>query len=138
MTESKRAIATDLKKLDAHVVQPSEYEDMPEWTDEELAAADVHEGGKLVRRGRPPSARRKIPVKVRLDPDLVAKLRASGRGWQTRINDTLRRLVLGKPVPPGAVVRLKLGRTAKRATRGGTKNTKIMKTRRHAAKAKRA
>jgi hypothetical protein len=27
------------------------YIEAPEWTDEELARADVHEGGKLIRRG---------------------------------------------------------------------------------------
>ncbi len=32
----------------------------------------------------------KEPVKSRLDAGLVAALRESGEGWQTRINDTLR------------------------------------------------
>ena len=154
MNENKRALATDLKKLDAHVVRPSEYEDAPELTDEQLAAADAHEGGKLVRRGRPRSPHRKMPVKVRLDPELVAKLRASGAGWQTRINEALRALMLNKRVPAGAVVRLKLAgavratgakamETTKRIARvkaGGAKGAKAMKTapRRHTPKAKRA
>ncbi len=42
-----------------------------------------------VLRGRPKSAVHKIPVKVRLDPHVVEFFRASGRGWQTRMNDTL-------------------------------------------------
>jgi uncharacterized protein (DUF4415 family) len=49
------------------------------------------------RAGRPPvrqsgslSAQTKQPVKLRLDPDVLAALRASGDGWQTRINDMLR------------------------------------------------
>ncbi|NYT67190.1 BrnA antitoxin family protein [Pusillimonas noertemannii] len=29
-------------------------------------------------------------MKIRLDADVVTALRASGNGWQTRINDTLR------------------------------------------------
>jgi uncharacterized protein (DUF4415 family) len=29
-------------------------------------------------------------VKLRLDPDVLAALRATGDGWQTRVNDTLR------------------------------------------------
>lgn len=49
-----------------------------------------------LRRGRPPAAVVKQPVKLRLDPDLLAALRASGPGWQTRVNDLLRRAVLGK------------------------------------------
>ena len=32
----------------------------------------------------------KEAVKLRLDADVLAALRASGDGWQTRINDTLR------------------------------------------------
>ena len=32
----------------------------------------------------------KEPVKLRLDPDVLAALRATGDGWQTRINDMLR------------------------------------------------
>jgi uncharacterized protein (DUF4415 family) len=91
MPKNKNAIATDLKRLDAHVVQPHEYEDAPELTDTQLAAADVHEGGKLIRRGRPPSPTRKQSVKLRIDPDVLAVWRASGPGWQTRINDTLKR-----------------------------------------------
>ena len=95
MSENKRGIATDLKALDAHVVSQDEYEDAPELTDEQLAEADLHEGGKLIRRGRPPSETRKQPVKIRLDPDLLAALRAAGPGWQTRLNALLRKAVLG-------------------------------------------
>lgn len=43
-----------------------------------------------VRMGRPPKADRKESVKLRLDPDLLEALRATGDGWQTRVNDTLR------------------------------------------------
>jgi uncharacterized protein (DUF4415 family) len=32
----------------------------------------------------------KEPVKIRLDADVLQALRATGDGWQTRINDTLR------------------------------------------------
>ena len=48
------------------------------------------------RRGRPPAALAKIPVKLRLDPDVLTCLRESGRGWQTRVNDLLRDHVFGK------------------------------------------
>ncbi|MCX7235165.1 MAG: BrnA antitoxin family protein [Burkholderiales bacterium] len=43
-----------------------------------------------MRRGRPRAAVSKTPIKIRLDADVLAALRASGDGWQTRINDTLR------------------------------------------------
>lgn len=45
------------------------------------------------RRGRPVGsvqAVTKEPVKLRLDPDVLAALRASGDGWQTRVNEMLR------------------------------------------------
>jgi uncharacterized protein (DUF4415 family) len=32
-------------------------------------------------------------VSMRLDPDLVAHLRSSGKGWQTKVNAALRSLV---------------------------------------------
>lgn len=65
-------------------------DDAPEITDEWIAGADLYEGDKLIRRGRPKSAAPKEPVKLRLDPDVLAALRATGDGWQTRINDMLR------------------------------------------------
>ncbi len=33
---------------------------------------------------------RKVPVSIRLDADLLAALRATGRGWQSRANAMLR------------------------------------------------
>jgi len=51
----------------------------------------------MARRGRPVGSTKpdtKVAVKMRLDPDLVAALRASGRGWQTRANQILRERVL--------------------------------------------
>lgn len=34
--------------------------------------------------GRPVQAIHKVPITLRLDPDVVAAWRASGKGWQTR------------------------------------------------------
>ena len=45
------------------------------------------------RRGRPMGSKQDVTkeaVKIRLDADVMAALRASGDGWQTRINDALR------------------------------------------------
>jgi uncharacterized protein (DUF4415 family) len=86
------AIGSDLAKVDAHVIQPEEYEEAPEWTDEMFARADLYHGDKLVRRGRPPQgAAPKEAIKLRLDADVLAHFRSGGPGWQTRINDALRR-----------------------------------------------
>ena len=44
----------------------------------------------LVRRGRPLGSGSKTQVTLRLDVEVVEKFRASGEGWQTRINDALK------------------------------------------------
>jgi uncharacterized protein (DUF4415 family) len=65
-------------------------DDAPELTDEWFDSADYYEGQKLVRRGRPKSDSPKEAVSLRLDPDVVAHYRATGPGWQSRINEALR------------------------------------------------
>ena len=44
------------------------------------------------RLGRPPLAQdlRKRRVTIMLDPDIIDRLKAGGRGWQTRANALLR------------------------------------------------
>lgn len=72
--------------------------DNPEITDAEVAqlrpAAEVLPPelfAKLVNRGgRPKAEVTKVPVKLRLDPDVVEALRRTGAGWQTRVNDLLK------------------------------------------------
>lgn len=44
----------------------------------------------LVRRGRPLGSGSKTQVTLRLDVEVVEKFRATGDGWQTRINDALK------------------------------------------------
>lgn len=48
------------------------------------------------KRGRPAVIGGKRAVKIRLDNDIVDSYRASGPGWQTRINDTLRKALTDK------------------------------------------
>ena len=98
MPESKRAIYTDLAKLDAHEVRPEEYEDIPELTDEWFEKADLYHGDVLIRRGRgrPPAEKRKQLVSLRLDQDVIEEFRAGGPGWQSRINAALRSHLWGK------------------------------------------
>jgi uncharacterized protein (DUF4415 family) len=65
-------------------------DDAPELTESFFKHADRYDGATLKTRGRPKAAVTKEAVKLRLDADVLAALRASGEGWQTRINDTLR------------------------------------------------
>ena len=68
-------------------------DDAPELTREWFETADLYHGDKLIRGGgRPKSDAPKQAVNIRLDADLVAHYRASGPGWQSRINDALRKV----------------------------------------------
>ena len=74
-------------------------DDAPEWTEEMFRRAAVYKDGKLVREatgtltkpGRPKLKNPKQQVTLRLDKSVLEKFKASGAGWQTRINDTLRK-----------------------------------------------
>jgi uncharacterized protein (DUF4415 family) len=65
-------------------------DDSPEWTDEMFERADVYEGGKLVRRGRPRLERPKVAINIRLSPDVLDRFKETGPGWQSRIDAALR------------------------------------------------
>jgi uncharacterized protein (DUF4415 family) len=93
MSGNRKRIGSDLAKVDAHVIQPEEYEEAPEWTEEDFERADFYIGDKLIRRGRPRSERPKEAVKLRLSGEVLDHFRAGGPGWQTRINETLEREV---------------------------------------------
>jgi uncharacterized protein (DUF4415 family) len=59
--------------------------DNPPWSEEML-------GPPVVRRGRGPQrAPTKVLTTIRLDADVIAFFRAQGSGYQSRINETLRR-----------------------------------------------
>ena len=71
--------------------------DAPEATDEQLARAkpwpEVHPdlAASIKRaRGRPRVNNPKQPISLRLDPEVIEKFKATGKGWQARINDVLK------------------------------------------------
>jgi len=58
---------------------------------------DVSEAGlasalaeRRARRGRPAGSDKKL-ISLRLDQDVIEKFKSGGPGWQSRINDALRR-----------------------------------------------
>lgn len=67
----------------------------PEWTANDMAKAkpfeEVFPG---IRKGRGPNkAPTKKLVSLRLSPVVLEHFKASGRGWQSRIDDTLLKVV---------------------------------------------
>ena len=73
--------------------------DNPEWTDEEMARArpfteafpELAEKMRKNLGGRPRLENPKAAVSIRLDQDVVSWFKASGPGWQSRINEALRK-----------------------------------------------
>lgn len=82
---SRRTLGSDLTKVDAHRIRPHEYKDLPELTDEMLARAVVNKGG------RPRVANPRQLISLRLPADVIARWRATGPGWQTRMAERLSR-----------------------------------------------
>ena len=81
-------------------------DDAPEWTDEMFDITAFSIGSKVIRpatgylgpngvvRGRPPSrGEAKRQVTLRLDRDVIEKFREGGPGWQSRVNEALRKAV---------------------------------------------
>lgn len=48
-------------------------------------------------RGRPKGSGTKTSTTVRFDADVLAAFRATGKGWQTRMNDALREWLATHP-----------------------------------------
>ncbi|WP_333823364.1 BrnA antitoxin family protein [Pinisolibacter sp.] len=65
-------------------------DDPPEWSDEMFERAELYIGSTLIRRGRGDASPTKVTVGLRLSADVVARFRATGRGWHARIDRALR------------------------------------------------
>jgi len=66
-------------------------DEAPPLTREWFERADLYRGDNLVRRGRPKSVSPKQAVNLRLDADVLEYFRNTGPGWQSRINEALRK-----------------------------------------------
>jgi uncharacterized protein (DUF4415 family) len=83
---SKRKLVMPTEEEDAAInrgiaADPDTYEVPPE---------DFAKMKRLGARGRPRLERPKISLTVRYDADVVEAFKATGDGWQTRMNDALR------------------------------------------------
>lgn len=79
----RRTLGSDLKRVDAHVVKPHEYKELPELTEDMLARATLRKGG------RPKSENPRQMISLRLPPDVIERWKATGPGWQTRMAERL-------------------------------------------------
>ena len=85
-------------KNDAGSTEWVDPDDAPELTEDMLRDAELFDGDTFIARGedikrgrgRPKSPAAKELVSLRLDPDVLAKLREAGPGWQSRVSGLLR------------------------------------------------
>ena len=70
------------------------------WDDDApwVSASDMHP--EMIESWRRTRGRQKLPTKemitIRLDADVVDYFRATGKGWQGRVNEALRRAAFGE------------------------------------------
>ena len=69
---SRRTLGSDLKRIDAHVIKPHEYKELPELTDAMSARAVFNKGG------RPKSANPRQLISLRLLPEVIERWRTTG------------------------------------------------------------
>ena len=87
-TASKQALnATANPPPEGDFVWDGKDEDERPLSKEEMRASISNKGG------RPKSTNPKQAVSIRLSPDVLEYFRASGKGWQTRMNEVLQNYV---------------------------------------------
>ena len=75
-------------------------DDAPELDDDWFDRAELRIGDTVIRPGRPRGSAKR-PISLRLDEDVLAYFRAGGPGWQTRMNEALRKAAGLGPAEPG-------------------------------------
>ena len=90
-----------IERKDTTTSQWMDPDDAPEWTEEVFQRAEIRRAGEVVRpasgtltkRGRPKSETPKIQVTLRLDQEIVEAYRSGGKGWQSRLNEDLKKAI---------------------------------------------
>lgn len=62
------------------------------------AAVEAYWATAKVRRRGPQKTPLKVPTTIRFDADVLAALKATGKGWQTRVNEAMRDWLKSHPV----------------------------------------
>lgn len=81
---------------------PLDWDDVPEWTEEQFNRAELRIGDRVIRPATGTLTCAGLPliggavteeVTLWLDADVIAKFQAVGPGWQSQINTALRAAV---------------------------------------------
>jgi uncharacterized protein (DUF4415 family) len=91
MNIARRYQASEELKRSIHRIEAARAKGARE-ADRLLEALDKSTGPSTVRVvGRPPSGKAKTAISLRVDPDVLDYFKSTGEGWQTRMNDALRK-----------------------------------------------
>jgi uncharacterized protein (DUF4415 family) len=66
------------------------FDDIPHLTENQILNAPT--GAERRKRGRPPGSN-KTQINVRIDNDILKWLKRAGRGYQTKLNEVLRKIM---------------------------------------------
>ena len=80
--------------------KPKTDQENPEWTEDDFRRArPAHEVlppdvlAAFPKTRGPQATAKKVPVSIRLSPEVVERFKAQGPGWQTRIDEILKKAV---------------------------------------------
>lgn len=123
-----RKIISDISPGEAKADQDADFDEAPELDRAFFEGARIRIGKRIVReatgtytqRGRPPlGSGPKVQQSLRLSPEVLEHFRATGPGWQARIDEVLRRYVeaAGQPgvaetAPKASVAEERMGYAA--------------------------
>lgn len=100
MNAKSKNIKSNLKKVDSHRIKKKEYDDLPELTDEMMNRATYKVSG-IEKRSPKRRGKQKLPIKIplqiRLPPEVVSYFKAEGAGWQSRIGEVLKKWIKTHP-----------------------------------------
>jgi uncharacterized protein (DUF4415 family) len=106
-TRDGRVFVLNTPEEDARIIAAALADpDAPPWTEEDFARARparevlspaLYEAWTK-KSGRPRSESPKVFTGIRFDADVLAALKATGKGWQTRVNDAMREWLKSHPL----------------------------------------
>lgn len=103
MNAKLKDIKSNLKKVDSHSIKKTEYDELPELTDEMFNQA-VYKVSGITKPAPKRRGAQKTPTKVvlnlRLPQEVVDYFKFEGRGWQTKIGIALKAWIKSHPRSP--------------------------------------